>query len=242
MINMNLIELQKDFLPKEIVLKLIRDVPKENYSEKLEILDNYINQVKDSFDADILLIKSNQEKGFIYWDAGKFDLAIKHYENVLEILAPADSPFIYFHIACMLITCYRLIEQFGSSMEWAETALGNLNSTDSSFYNKLSILTAYTDLLNETGTPFREKYTAIIDDLVQELEFPPVPVVEPIQKIKIISQEHKKWNQQLMQVHLIGMENKEKLITALKVYVASCEIGWYKKYAEQTLIRIENAC
>lgn len=238
---MNLGELKKDFLPKEIILKLMLDIPRENYSEKLEILDNYINQVKDSFEQDILLIKSNNQKGFIYWEAEKYNLAIKHYEKVLEILGPSDYPFLYFHIAYMLITCYRLTKQFGPSMQWAETALNNLNCTDSSFGDKLGILTAYTELLEEAGRPFNEKYTEIIDNVIQELEFPPVSAVEPIKRIKKISQEHKKWNQQLMKVDLISRENKGELTTALKDYVASCEIGWYKKYAAQRLKRIENA-
>lgn len=40
---MNLKELKKDFLPKEIALKLMLDVPRENYGEKLTILDNLEN-------------------------------------------------------------------------------------------------------------------------------------------------------------------------------------------------------
>lgn len=237
---MKLEELQKDFLPKETVLKLALDVPRENYAKKLEILDHYINQVKNSIDPDILLIKSNQEKGFIYWDAEKYDLAIGHYEKVLEILAPSDSPFSYYHVTCMLILCNRLIKQFGPAIRWAETALCNLNNTDSSFYDKLSILTAYTDLLNEAGMPFNEKYIPIIDSTIRELGFPPLPATEPIDRIKIISQEHKKWNQRLMKISLISRENKEELTTALRDYIASCEIGWYKKYAAQKLQKIEN--
>ena len=239
---MNLEELKKDFLPKEIVLKLMLDVPRENYAEKLEILDNYINQVKDSFEPDILLIRSNNQIGFIYWEAEKYDLAIKHYEKVLEILSASDYPFLYFHIAYMLITCYRLTKQFGPSMQWAETALNNLNDTDSSFYGKLGILTAYIEVLHEADMPFNEKYAAIIDNVIVQMEFPPISTDEPIERIKIINQEHKKWNQRLMKADVIGKENKGELITALKDYVASCDIGWYKKYAAQRLEKIENAC
>lgn len=218
------------------------DVPRENYAEKLEILDDYINHVKNSFEPNILLVKSNQEKGFIYWEAEKYDSAIKHYEKVLEVLGPSDYPFLYFHIASVLITCYRLTKQFGPSMQWAETALNNLNYTDSSFYDKLGILTAYTELLHEADMPFNEKYTAIIDNVILQMEFPPVSADEPIERIKIINQEHKKWNQRLMKVDVIGKENKGELITALKDYVASCDIGWYKKYAAQKLEKTENAC
>lgn len=234
-------ELQKSFLPKEIVLKLALDIPRENYTEKIEILDHYINQVKDSFDPDILLIKSNQEKGFIYWDAEKYDLAIKQYEKVLEILGPSHYPFLYFHITYMLILCYRLLKQFGPSMQWAETALNNLTCTESSFSDKLSTLTAYMDLLNDAGRPFNEKYTPIIDNVIHEMEFPPVSAVDPLERIKITSHEHKKWNQRLSKVQLSGIENKEELITALKDYIASCDIGWYKKYAARKLQKIENA-
>jgi tetratricopeptide (TPR) repeat protein len=237
---MNSKELQKDFLPKEIVLKLMLDIPRGNYAEKLALLDNYIDQVKDSFEPDILLVKSNNEKGLIYWDAKKYDLAIRHYEKVLEILGPSDYPFLYFHITYLLITCYRLTKQFGPSMQWAETALNNLDCTNSSF-DKLITLTAYADLLAEAGLPFNERNTALIDIVIQELEFPSIPVVEPIERIKIISQEHKRWNQQLSKLHLIPRENKAEIIAALKDYVASCEIGWYKKYAAQRLKRIENA-
>lgn len=238
---MNSEELKTDFLPKEIVLKLVRDIPRENYAEKFAILDEYVNRVKDSFDPDVISIKSNQEKGFIYWDAEKYDLAVIHYEKVLEILGPSDYPFLYFSITYMLITCYRLLKQFGPSMQWAETALDNLTCTNTSFDDKLSILTAYTDLLNEVDIPFNEKYTTIIEKVIQESDFPPVSAVGPLERIKIINREHKKWNQKLMKISLISRENRDELTTALKDYIASCEIGWYKKYAAKMLEDVESA-
>ncbi|MCF0059093.1 hypothetical protein [Dyadobacter sp. CY356] len=236
---MKLEELQKSFLPKEIFLKLVRDIPRENYAEKLELLDDYINQVKDFFDPDILFVRSNNEIGFIYWEAEKYDLAIIHYEKVLEILGPADYPFLYFNITYILIVCYRSLKQFSPSMQWADIAINNLTCTESTFSDKLSTLSAYMDLLNDAGRPFNEKYTPIIDNVIQEMEFPPVSVVDPLERIKIISQEHKKWNQRLMKVSLMSTENKEENITALKDYIATCEIGWYKKYAARKLQEIE---
>lgn len=215
------------------------DIPRENYAEKLEILDNYIDQVKDSFEPDILLINSNQEKGMIYWDAEKYDLAIPHYEKVMEVLGSLDLS--YYHVAYMLITCNRLNKQWGPSLKWATSTLDNLNNTHSSFYNKLSILNAYSDLLQETGMAFDEKYTPLIDKVILEMGFPPVPAIAPIERIKIIEQEHKNWNHRLMKVDQISKANKKEIIIALKDYISSCDIGWYKNYAAKRLERIENA-
>ncbi|TND05111.1 MAG: hypothetical protein FD123_3731 [Bacteroidetes bacterium] len=237
---MNPQHLQKDFLPKELVLRLVRDIPRENYAEKISLLNKYINEVKDTTDPDVLTVRANNEMGFIYWDAGQYEPAVRHYEKVLEVLAPPDYPFLYFHVSCMLIRCCRLIKQFELSMKWAENTLDKLDHTDSGF-EKLNVLGEYADLLTGSGTPFNTKHLPVIDSIIRDLEFPETPADDPVQRINLLRALNKKWNRKLGSMHLADPEKKEELIAALKDYAASCEIGWYKKYAEKRLHEMVNA-
>ncbi|GGF27911.1 hypothetical protein [Echinicola rosea] len=91
---MNKAQLQRDWMPKELVLKLHRNLVPSNWEEKIRLLDNFFAHQEDMMDADVLYIRKNEQYAFFYWEAERYELSIIHYEKALTLLKPTDCPFL----------------------------------------------------------------------------------------------------------------------------------------------------
>lgn len=231
---MNLEQLRKDFFPKEIVLKLHKEIPSSNYLKKIEMVKAYANEVSQSYDKDVLEIKLNNEIGFWYWDAEEYPFAIEHFEKAIDLLKPHDYPSLYFHIIGMLVRCNRLISNYGESMEWIKTAFRQIDHTHS-YFEKLNVLNEYVDLLDDSKRLFDLDYIPIIKTVIDELGFPE-KLGKPIETIQSMRNRNLYWNQKLMDVKLMNRGNKDRLIEELTYFMESCEIDWYKRYVKDQII------
>ena len=112
---MNIKDLNKDFLPRELVLKLFTEIPKEKINQRINLVANYAETIKGSMETEAFEVRLHDQFGFIYWEAGSYTKAIEHYTLAIKILRPVDYPFLYFHIVCLLIRCNRLLDKYSGS-------------------------------------------------------------------------------------------------------------------------------
>jgi hypothetical protein len=109
-------QLKNDFLPKEIVIKLHRDLDPSDYKSRIKLVNEYAESIKSSFDDEVYQIKLNQELALLYWQGNQFHSAIEHYEQVVHRLQPEQYPMVYFHtIAMPFARCNRLIVELPAS-------------------------------------------------------------------------------------------------------------------------------
>lgn len=226
-------QLQRDFLPKEIVLQLYRDIARDDYSTKISVVSNYANTLTDTWDCTILNLRLNNEIAFFFWDAEEYPMAIQHYLKVVEVLKPEDYPSLYFFIIGQLIRCNRHILNFSESLKWADLAFSQINHTHSSF-EKLNILKEYVDLLEDSKEAFSIKYIPVITTVIEDLGFPEV-LEDPKVTVNSMKDRNKFWNRKMSKITLMDRNNPQAQIEALEEFQKTCEIGWYKNFAAEML-------
>jgi tetratricopeptide (TPR) repeat protein len=230
-------QFNREFLPKEIVLKLLREIPPTNCEQKIKLIKNYTQTIKESFDSDVFEVRFNNEIGLCYWEAKEYALAESHFRKV-NILKPQHYPFLYFLVVGLLIRCNRLISNYVESFYWVDIAVSNIIFADSSF-DKLNILKEYVDLLTDTKQAFNHNYNKIIIEIINDLGFPE-GLTNPIDTVNSMRNTNLTWNRKLSEIGLTDKKDINSLIKLYESYKEKCPVEWYKKYAEEAIIRIKN--
>ncbi|SHM79463.1 Tetratricopeptide repeat-containing protein [Cyclobacterium lianum] len=232
---MNKDQLTSDFLPKEIVLKLYRDIPIWDYQQQIELVNSYAETIIESMDPDVYAVKLHNQIGFCYCQAGRYPQAIAHFKKVIEHLAPSHHPSLYFHVIGLVIRSNRQMKEFGEAIYWAEIGLYNLDNAKSSF-ERLNILAGYVDVLKEAYEPFNQAYERIITHVIADLGFPETPT-DPIETVNALRTTNHIWNRKLsdLEVSLAHSKDDEQIISALENFRQHCPIEWYRKYAEKAI-------
>ncbi|MDN3687423.1 hypothetical protein [Cyclobacterium jeungdonense] len=232
---MNTDQFTSDFLPKEIVLKLYRDVPIWDYQQQIDLVNSYAETVKETMDPDVFDIKLHHQIGFCYWQADAHPQAIVHYKKVIEKLKPHHYPFLYFNVISLLIRCNRLIAEFSESFYWCGIAFKYLEATTSSF-DKLNILTEYVDVLADANESFNKEYEPIIKYVIADLGFPET-LTDPLETVNAMRTTNHIWNRKLSDVELsqVHLEDTDQIIRAFENFKQHCPIEWYRNYAENAI-------
>lgn len=229
-------DFDKDLMPPELVLKLIRDFSPENYEGKLSLVHDHFEKLKSSnlYHPSVLALKEEEQNALIYWDAGQFYKSVLHYESILNSSIVEHAPNSYSMAAFMTIRCYRLIKNYAASMQWSDHVLSRPEILSN--FSKLDVLSEYVDLLNETSSEFNKNYVPIILEIITELGFSVEYKDNPVESILTIKELNRKWNLKIPTRRLPDAGRKENW----EKYILECEVGWYKKYAKQRLDEIKN--
>lgn len=232
-------DLNKDFLPRELVLNLFTEIPKEKVNQRINLVANYAKTIKGSMETEAFEVRLHDLFGFIHWEAGSYAKAIEHYALVVKILQPIDSPFLYFHIVCLLIRCNRLLDKYSDSLSWAEKAFENIEHADSSF-QVLNVLNEYVTFIESANISFNPIYTKIAKTVFIKLGFT-FKFSDPIETIKLMKKINLKWNKKLSQITIEsrGKSSSENKNAYLE-YKDSVEIKWYADYAAAKIQELEN--
>ncbi|WP_439488271.1 hypothetical protein [Algoriphagus sp.] len=235
---MNLEQLQKDFFPPEIIFKIYRDIPDTKYEEKIKLVNDYAKKVKESYDEDVVKVRLNNQLAHIYWESEQFAQAIYHFEIVIDNMEPEDYPSIYFLALNQLIRCNRILTNYEVAERWAELAWEKHHLAHA--ISNLHILNDYTDVITESKTILDEKYYPLIQSIIDEYGFPE-ELSDPVETIRSMNQRHKLWSNKYGEIarNLRKFEAEEN-IKKLEEYIESCEIEWYRNYAEKTVDRLKN--
>ena len=229
-------DFEKDLMPPELVLKLTRDIPSNNYKEKLSLLHEHFEKLKASnlYHAEVLELKKDEQIAFIYWDASQFEESAFYYEKILNSLTPELAPNSYSMATFMVIRSYRLNRNYSASALWAEKILDKPELLSS--FSKLDALSEYVDLINETLSEFNRNYVSIILQIITELGFPVEYKDNPVESIAKIKELNRKWNLKMPTRRLPDSERKK----SWEEYINECEVGWYKNYAKERLDEMIN--
>ncbi|MCE7053365.1 hypothetical protein LZF95_01665 [Algoriphagus sp. AGSA1] len=234
---MNLEQLRKDIFPSELILKLYRDIPNAQYEEKIKLVNDYIDEVQDIYDEDVLKIKKHNQIAFCYWMAEQYPLAIQHFEMVVENMEPEDYPHLYFLALNLLIRGNRILSNYEIAEKWAELAWENHHLAHA--ISNLHILNDYTDVITETKTILDKKYYPLIRSIIDEYGFPE-ELEDPVKTIRSMNQRHKLWSIKYGEIVMtFRKSDHEKYIRELEQFIDSCEIEWYRNYAEKTVERLK---
>lgn len=232
---MNVDQLTSDFLPKELLFKLYRDIPFGDYRQQIELVHSYAKTLKADMDPEVFDIKLHHQIGSLYWEAGVYPDAIAHLIKVMKGLAPHHHPSLYFQVIGLLIRCNRQMQEFGRAFYWAEIALNKLEATKSSF-EKLNILAEYVDVLSDANEPFNKEYEPVIQDVIVDLGFPE-RVADSMETVNTMRATNHIWNRKLSEVELslADLEDTNQIVRALDNFRQNCPIKWYRNYAENAL-------
>jgi hypothetical protein len=231
-------QLKSEFLPKEIILKLHRDMEVSDYKSRIKLVEVYAKSISDSFDNDVFEVKLNNELGFLYWQGEQFHSAIRHYEKVVKILKAEHYPWIYFHTIGMLCRCNRLIKNYQKSLEWIVLAFEQNDMIDGNF-DRLYLLTEYADLILDSNISFNSDYLPLISEVIDKLEFKISSPDDPVKSIQLLKQTNLKWNRELSRITLLPRDNKKAILKEFEKYYKSCEIGWYRNYANDRIAELK---
>ena len=233
-------QLKSEFLPKEIILKLHKEMEASDYESRVKLVEEYAKSIADSFDNDVYEIKLNNELGFLYWQGKQFHSAIRHYEKVIEILTAEHYPWVYFHTIGMLCRCNRLIKDYQKSLKWIILAFEQNELIDGSF-DRLYLLTEYADLISESDISFNSAYLPLILEVIDGLEFDNIDSIEnPIGTIQSLEQTKLKWNRELTRISLLPRDNKKAILIEFEKYYKYCEVGLYRNYAHDRIAELKN--
>lgn len=235
---MNREQLNSNFFPPELMLKLFRDIPDSEVESKIKLVNEYIDKVRGSYEEDVLKIHQQNQIAHIYWSSEQFLKAVDHFEIVVKNLKPADSPQIYFLAINLLIRGNAFLSNYKTAKKWAEVALENHHLANTNY--NLNILNDYTDVLSETETGLDKKYFPLIQSIIDEYGFPE-KLVDPVETIRSMKKRHKYWARKMSEMELESVSSDVTVtIDAYEDYIESCEIGWFRKYASNTLARLKN--
>ncbi|RAI89330.1 hypothetical protein [Algoriphagus yeomjeoni] len=235
---MNREQLQRDFFPAEIMLKLYRDLAGSGAEAKIELIDEYIEKVRDSYDEDVLYIKQHNQIAHIYCMSEQHKQAISHFEMVVEKMAPDDYPPIYFLAINLLIRSNCILTNYDVAKKWGELALKNHHHADP--ISKLHILNDYMDVLSETETDLDKKHYSVIQSIIDEYGFPE-KLGDPVETVRSMNKRHKFWARKMGDLTLAyAKTDGANTFEDLEQYIESCEIGWYKVHALKSLDLLKN--
>ena len=229
---MNREQLQIDFFPTELMLKFYRDIPESEYETKIKLVNDYIEEVRDSYDEDVLKIKQQNQIAHIYWTSEHYPKAIYHFEIVVESMEPEDYPSIYFLALNLLIRGNILLSNYKEAEKWAELAFENHHLADA--ISNLHILNDYCDVITKTEIFLDKKYHPLIQSIIDEYGFPE-KLGDPVETIRSMTVRHRYWNNMLSEIRLINRQDSPEYIKELENYRDSCEIEWYRNYVSKTL-------
>ncbi|WP_215224706.1 tetratricopeptide repeat protein [Echinicola shivajiensis] len=77
-------QFKREFLPKEILLKLASDFGAEQFEQKINLIKDYTLTIKSSFDSRVFKTRYNNEIGFVYWQAEQYESAIKFFRRAIK--------------------------------------------------------------------------------------------------------------------------------------------------------------
>lgn len=234
---MNPAQLHQDFLPTDLVLQLVRDMAPDQYPEKIALVEAHAAKVVAQYDPEVLAIRLHNEIGFIYWDAGRWEDAIFHYEKVTAALKPGDHPFLYFHVACTMIQCHRHLENYPAALACAGQALEVIDQANSPFQS-LTVLKEYVLTLEAAGQSFDTRHIPLLDHIHATLQFPPLQATDPIGKVKEMNELNRLWNRRLSSIQ-IESQTPEAKRAALRDFAATCPIGWYQDHVKDQFLNHE---
>ncbi|PZX53437.1 hypothetical protein LV84_03161 [Algoriphagus ratkowskyi] len=233
---MNREQLQKDIFPAELILKLFGNETK--LPDKITLINDYIEGVKGSYDAEVLKIIQNNQIAHIYWEAGNYEHAIAHFEIVVENMEPEDKPSLYFLALNLLIRSNRMLSKIEKALTWSIQALNNSHIATENY--RLINLKEYAELLTDTEENFDDKYLPVIKSIIDFYGIP-IEVNDPIDTVKLIHQMHSYWAKKLTVLEAkIRKSDPDMMIREYEEYASSCEIEWYRNYAENSLERLKN--
>ena len=165
---MNREQPRKDIFPAELILKLFGN--ETHLPDKLKLINDYIEEVRDSFDEDVLKIIKNSQIAHIYWMSNQYPEAITHFEIVVENMGAEDSPSKYFLAINLLIRGNRLLSNYKEAEKWI--ALAFENSDIFHPFENLINLNDYADLVIDSGQSFDEIHNHLIQSIIYKLGFP----------------------------------------------------------------------
>ncbi|MEB2775992.1 tetratricopeptide repeat protein [Algoriphagus sp. D3-2-R+10] len=229
--------LNSNFFPKDLMLKLFSDISDSDVETKISLINDHIDEVGDSYDEDVLKIQQHNLIAFCYWMAEQYPQAIKHYEKVMEILKPEDSPQIYFLALNLLIRGNRLLSHYEEAEKWITLAFDDTDILNA--FENLINLNDYADLISETGQGFKKNYIPLIQSIINELGFPE-KLEDPVTTIRSMNKTQKFWARKLGEIE-IGSVRPDLSVTikGYENYIESCEIDWYRNYAKNAVERIK---
>ncbi len=232
---MNREQLQKDFFPKEVMLKLFRD--STHLESKIELINDYIDEVRDSYDEDVLQIIQNNQIAHTYWMSEQYAQAIAHFEIVVENMEPEDYPSNYILVLNLLIRGNRLLSNYKEAEKWIALAFGNSKIYHP--FDNLIILNDYADLIADSGQAFDESHNPLIQSIIDELGFPE-KLKDPVETIRSMNKSHKYWARKLTSIEADSLKpDLDLTIKEYEEYAVSCEIEWYRNYAKNTIERLK---
>ncbi|SFU18099.1 hypothetical protein SAMN04489724_4765 [Algoriphagus locisalis] len=230
---MNREQLQKDFFPPEIILKIYQDIPDSEIEAKIKLVNEYIEKVRGTYDEDVLKIHQHNQIAFCYWIAEQYVESIKHFEIVVESLQPEDCSTKYFLALNLLIRGTRLLSKYNEAEKWAESALANHHLSDA--ISNLHILNDYCDVITETESFLDEKHNLLIQSIIDEYGFPE-KLEDPIDTIQSMSMRHKYWSNTYSKIVLNFRESDpEEYIQEIEKYIESCDIEWFRNHALKSI-------
>ncbi|MBD8488800.1 hypothetical protein IFO69_08590 [Echinicola sp. CAU 1574] len=233
---MDLDQLRKDFMPKELVLKLFTEIPSGHWEEQFKLLDDHFKSIKDQIDPDVFFIRTNQQYGFFSWEAGRYKEAINFYEQAISRLTYDDYDFLYHIISSQLIRCYRLIGNMEMAMQWFDTSVSKRRNVDSLFH-LLDLMKEYRLIVLDTHKHFDEDYLENVQEIIDGLGFP-TELSDPITTLEEIETLNGVWNRKLGQLELNTRDDVKLKKEYLSTYKKECPIGWYRDYAAKALEKL----
>ncbi|TXE11027.1 hypothetical protein [Algoriphagus aquimarinus] len=235
---MNREQLNSNFFPTELMLKLYRDIPDSEYESKIKLLNDFIDEVRGSYDEDVLKIKQHNQIAHIYWMSEQYPQATKHFEIVVEIMEPEDYPSLYFLAINLLIRGNRHLSNYEEAEKWVSIAFENTEIFNTA--NNLINLNDYADLITDSGQAFEKKYIRLIKLIIDELGFPEV-LEDPVETIRSMNKTHKFWARRLGEMEL-GSVRSDLTVTIgeYEDYIKSCEIEWFRNYAKNAVEKMKN--
>lgn len=228
--------MDKEFLSKEIVLKLYRDLRHADSSTRIQALENYIETIKDQYNETEIQFQLTKQIGVIYFEGQEYDKAIEYLEKANEVTNLEISQPNKRLIRILLIRTNRLLKRYEKSLQWIDKELYSLSENDSAF-DLLNILGEYADLCQDSSLLFDSKYENLIPRVVQELGFP-LMKLQPIEYINKLRELNKFWNVELGKIHLQKIPNEEK-IRIYQKYLTECEIKWYRDYVNSVIASLD---
>ena len=234
---MNLEQLKKDIFPSELTIKLYRDIPYSEVDSKIKLINEYIEEVRGSFDDDVLKLKQHNQIAFCYWMAEQYPQAIKHFEMVVKNMELEDYPSMYFLALNLLIRGNRLLSHYKGAEKWVALAFDDTEIFHA--FENLINLNDYADLISETGQGFNKNYIPLIQSIINELGFPE-KLEDPVTTIWSMNKTQKFWARKLGEIDIKSVKSDlNVIIKEYENYIGACEIGWYRNYAKNAVEKMK---
>jgi|GEM_PF-961944 tetratricopeptide (TPR) repeat protein len=226
-----------EFLTPELTIRLWKDFKDDQYEAKIALIREYAASIQSTLDPEVFEVKLNEQIGLCYYMGGQYQETIDCHKIILEILTPEDSPMSYFLTIGLIIRCSRLIGNFDQAFFWAKKAFAEVIHAPG-FNFKLDLLQDYGDLISDSKQEFDQSCLPIIQSVIDEAGFPQ-KLADPVSTINSMREMHLYWNRKLMEFDITHHQNKDSLLEEYQKYHNTCEIGWYRDYADKLIFKIK---